>query len=177
MDQLFSERRLVSRVLSHWKQMAAGERLPSEEDIDPWIVGDDWSHCTLIDVAPVLQYSTIVSIGSELAAATGQDLSGRQICEVIPHTLLGLMLLHLPRVVRTGRYFAVEGDAMIHYGKPILYRGVLLPLSKQGRIVDSILGASNYRELRETDHPGLARKFRTRLMFGRRAVAQDGLIN
>jgi hypothetical protein len=177
MDGLFSERRLVSRVLTHWKQMAAGQKLPSKEDIDPWIVGDDWSHCTLIDVAPVLQYSTFVSVGSELAAATGQDLSGKQICEVVPHTLLGLMLLHLPRVVRTGRYFTVEGDAMIHSGKPILYRSVLLPLSKQGTTVDSILGASNYRELRETDHAGLARKLRTRLLFGRRAAPQNGFMS
>jgi hypothetical protein len=41
MDSLFGERRLVSRVLGYWKQKAVGQKLPSKEDIDPWMIGDD----------------------------------------------------------------------------------------------------------------------------------------
>jgi hypothetical protein len=176
MDKLFSERRLVSRVLSHWKQIAAGQKLPRKEDVNPWMVGDDWSHCILIDVAPVLQNSTFVSVGDEFAPAAGQDLSGKQICEVAPNTLLSVMLLNLPRVVRSGRYFAVEGEATIHCGKSILYRSVLLPLSEQGTVVDSVLGATNYRELRDSDLAGLAGN-RSRILFGRRKVPPDSFIN
>ena len=49
-DTLFDERRLVSRVLRHWQEMALGRDLPSKDHIDPWLIGDDWSYCMLLSL-------------------------------------------------------------------------------------------------------------------------------
>src|SRR5579864_8385210 len=51
-DSLLNERRLVTRVLHHWHETAMGQRFPHAAQIDPWLVGDDWSNCALIQLAP-----------------------------------------------------------------------------------------------------------------------------
>lgn len=173
MDTLLSERRLVSRMLHRWKQMAIGQKLPAIGDIDPWLVGDDWHNCVLIDLNPSPRQASFIMVGDNLLPEGAHDLTDRPIAQVPGETLLGTMLLQVPRVAESGMYFLVEGDTSVRHGVPILYRSVLLPLSTDGRVVDSILGAANYRELRDTDYPLATDKLGTRLFFGRRNLSED----
>ena len=42
------ERRLVGRVLRHWTEMVHEGRFPRLDEIDPWMLGEDWENCLLI---------------------------------------------------------------------------------------------------------------------------------
>jgi hypothetical protein len=127
------ERRLVERVLGHWKKVAAGQRFPRLSEIDPWIVGADWANCVVIAVQSPVELSYFAAVGKNLAVA----LCTRD-------TLAGLLLSHLPPVLAARRCLIVEGEATLG-GIPILYRGALLPLSDDGVSIDHVLGATNHR--------------------------------
>jgi hypothetical protein len=143
------ERRLVERVLGHWKKVAAGQRFPRLNEIDPWMVGDDWANCVVIAVQSPVELSYFAAAGKNLAVA----LCSRD-------TLAGLLLSHLPPVLSARRCLIVEGEATLR-GVPILYRGALLPLSDNGASIDYVLGAANHRTLLANE-PTMTRVVRKR---------------
>jgi len=63
------ERRLVERVLRHWTKLAAGRRFPRTNEIDPWMVGNDWANCLLIAVQSPVELSHFTAVGENLAVA------------------------------------------------------------------------------------------------------------
>jgi hypothetical protein len=66
---------------------AAGQRFPRLNEIDPWMVGDDWANCLMIAVQSPVELSYLAAAGKNLAVAL---CSG--------DTLPGLLLSHLPPV-------------------------------------------------------------------------------
>jgi hypothetical protein len=44
------ERRLVWRVLRHWKEIADGGRFPRRDEIESWVRGEDGPNLLLIAV-------------------------------------------------------------------------------------------------------------------------------
>jgi hypothetical protein len=130
------ERRLVGRVLSHWKDMVHERGLPRLDEIDPWMLGEDWANCVLIAVEAPIELSHFIAVGENLAVA---------LCP--SDTLAGVLLSYLPPVLRERRCLIVEGGATLR-GVRILHRSVLLPLSADGLAIDYVLGATNYRPMR-----------------------------
>lgn len=63
-------------------------------------------------------------------------------------TLAGVLLSRSPRVASVRRALMIEGGPTLR-GVGILYRTVLLPLSEDGVAMDHVLGATNYRLLRD----------------------------
>ena len=135
------ERRLVWRVLRQWKGIADGGRFPRRDEIDPWLQGEDGANCLLIAVGWSVELSQTVVVGVNLAAA---------LCPT--DTLAGLLLSRAPRVVSARRGLMVEGGAALR-GVNILYRAALLPISGNGATIDHVLGAANYRSLRNDESP------------------------
>src|ERR1700720_3753764 len=135
------ERRLVERVLLRWTKMAEGRRFPRLNEIDHWMVGEDWANCLLIAVQSPIELSHFTAVGKNLAIA----LCPRD-------TLAGVLLSYLPWVVSSRCCLIVEGGATLR-GVPILYRGALLPLSEDGDTIDHVLGAANHRALLADDAP------------------------
>jgi hypothetical protein len=129
------ERRLVERVLDHWAEVARGRRFPRLDEIDPWMIGDDWANCLLIAVQSPVELSHFIATGEKLAVA---------LCP--KDTLAGVFLSHLPLVLSVRRCLIIEGRAT-YRGAQVLYRGALLPLSEDGVAIDHVLGAANYRAL------------------------------
>jgi len=135
------ERRLVWRVLRHWEEMVGGRSCPRRDEIDPWMLGDDWANCLLIAVQSPVELSHFITVGENLAVA---------LCP--KDTLAGVLLSHLPRVLSARRCVIVEGGATLR-GAPILFRSALLPLSEDGMEIDRVLGAANHRALRAGEAP------------------------
>ena len=130
------ERRLVWRVLRHWKEIADGGRFPRRDEIEPWLQGEDGANCLLIAVESPIELSHFVVVGVNLAIA---------LCPT--DTLAGVLLSQVPRVVSARRGLMIEGGATLR-GAGIIYRAVLLPLSEGSVAIDHVLGAMNYRSLR-----------------------------
>jgi hypothetical protein len=153
-QSLHDERRLVARVLHHWAEVATGRGFPRPMDIDPWMVGNDWTNCVLVAVKSPIEYSRFLVVGDNLLSAPSRALDGAAIACCPPSTLVAAMLSNLAHVVSIRRGLLIEGVAP-HRGVATLYRGALLPLSEDGATIDHVLGAANHRLLR-SDEPHAA---------------------
>ena len=146
------ERRLVSRVLRHWRERARqGRPYPSAYEIDPWLVGDDWESCFLVKRAPDGEY-IFLAVGSALSS-TAATLGLSPVSKCPPNTVLAAALKHLPRCV-AGETISIEGTAS-HNGTPVLFRAVLAPIAEDGTNPDGAFGAVNYRAMVPSDEKSL----------------------
>jgi hypothetical protein len=146
-DSLYDERRLVGRVLRHWAEIAMARGLPRLRDVDPWMLGEDWTNCLLVAVPSPLDRSHFVMVGHKLLPLSSASLDGVAIALCPQETLAGIVVANLPRVTSARRGLIVEGSAA-HRGAAVLYRCALLPLSENGVDIDHVLGAANHRLLR-----------------------------
>jgi hypothetical protein len=96
------ERRLVWRVLRHWKEIADGRRFPRRDQIDPWMRGEDGANSLLIAVDSPIELSHFVVVGVNLAIA---------LCPT--YTLAGVLLSQIPQVVIGTRGLIIEGGATL----------------------------------------------------------------
>src|SRR3981081_3198441 len=82
------ELRLVWRGLRNGEEMVGGRGCPRRDEIDPWMLGEDWANCLLIAVQSPVELSHFITVGENLAVA---------LCP--KDTLAGVLLSHLPRVL------------------------------------------------------------------------------
>jgi hypothetical protein len=138
------KRRLVERLLCYWKEVSTSRGFVRLDDIDPWMIGEDWKNCLLVEVRSPLEFSGLLAVGENLVAEANRQLQGHVIADCPADSLLGLIISHLPRVLSLRDCVADEGRAR-HQGREILYRCTLLPLSESDATVDHVLAAVNYK--------------------------------
>ena len=135
------KRRLVDRVLRLWAEMARGQGFPRLDQIEPSKLGVDWANCFVIAVQSPVSLSHFAVCGVNLSFSFCPDDS-----------LAGVLLSHLPQVLCERRCLMIEGRARLR-DIGILCRSGLYPLSDDGIVIHHVLGAANYRALRENEYP------------------------
>ena len=135
------KRRLVDRVLHVWLEMAHGLEFPRRDQIEPSMLGEDWTNCLVIAVQSPVELSYFVAIGENLSFVQCPNDS-----------LAGGLLSYLPQVVSKRRCLTIEGRATL-CDIAVLYRCALYPLSEDGIAIDHVLGAANYRPIGESEYP------------------------
>jgi hypothetical protein len=138
-EDVVFRRRLTDRVLRVWSAAARGRRFPRRDQIEPLIPGEDWVNCCVIAVGSPVHLSRLVAVGENLAST---HCPGDSLAEIL--------LSHLPHVLAQCRCLMIEGRATLR-GSGVLYRSALFPLSEDGIAIDHVLGAANYRPLRENE--------------------------
>jgi hypothetical protein len=133
------KRRLIDRVLRLWTETARGQGFPRLDQIEPSKLGIDWANCVVIAVRSPVELSYFATVGDNLSFAHSPKKS-----------LAGVLLSHLPQVLSERRCLMIEGRARLR-DIDILYRSALYPLSDDGMAIDHVLGAANYRPLRENE--------------------------
>jgi hypothetical protein len=146
-----AERRLVERVLRYWTELATRRGYPRRDDIDPWMVGDDWRNCLLVAVRSPIDRSHFVAVGDNLISAGSQLPNGTSVALCPQNTLASVLLSLLPQVLSARCCLVAEGAA--RQGAAVLCRSALLPLSEDGAVIDHALGAANYRSLGADEAP------------------------
>ena len=96
------ERRLVGRVLRHWTKTLHARGFPRHDEIDPWMLGEDWANCLVIAVEEPVELSYFVGVGKNLALALCSSTS-----------LAGVLLSRLPHVLSERRCLIIEGGATL----------------------------------------------------------------
>jgi hypothetical protein len=135
------KRRLIDRVLRLWTEMALGQGFPRRDQIEPSKLGVDWANCLVIAVRSPVELSYFAAVGENLSFAYSPKES-----------LARVLLSHLPQVLSECRCLMIEGRVRLR-DTDILYRSALYPLSDDGIAIDHVLGAANYRPLRENEGP------------------------
>ena len=133
------KRRLVDRVLRLWTEMGHGQHFPRCDQIEPSMLGVDWLNCLVIAVQSPVQASYFAVLGENLSFVNSPD-----------ERLAGVLLSHLPHALSERRCLMIEGRTKLR-DLDILYRSGLYPLSDDGIAIDHVLGAANYRPLRENE--------------------------
>src|SRR6185312_15636660 len=140
MDELpKEERRLILRVRGRWQRACGGRPFPHPREIDPAAFGDDWPHCYLLDLAepgdPAFAY-----VGGAF------EFAGRRFSDCPIGSLLRTAAGAFPQALASRAPVVFMGSGL-DGDRPILLRAILLPLSRNGADVDTLLGAANCRFL------------------------------
>lgn len=138
---------MVLRLLQYWRQIGGDRSFPGSGDIAPVDIPEMWPHCYLIDVAAAPADPVIDYVGPASSEGLPGDFKGRPISELPPNTLLAKATSYLNQVIAKEVPISMGGEFEDGTGATILYRSILLPLSDEGRTIDHVLGAANYRKV------------------------------
>ncbi len=141
------ERRLVLRLLAHWRELCGEADLPARAAVDGAAIPDMWDYCFVIDVdgaAPAFAH-----FGAWHRTFCGADMTGRALADLAPGTLAERATRHLPEVLARRVPITYGGALEEPPGRKLLYRSILLPLTDGGARVVAALGGANCRVFQE----------------------------
>jgi hypothetical protein len=151
-DQLIRNRRLVDRLGRYWRDSASRGGFPSVDDVDPWMVGNDWKDCLLIEVRAPVNSSRLLAVGEHLLTDQHRQLGLYTVADVPADALASTVLSRLPRALSTRDCIVDEGETPYEDGT-ILYRYTLLPLAADGRAIDHVLAAVDDKFVKPARQP------------------------
>lgn len=144
------ERRLVLRLLAYWDDLRDERPFLQVSDIESAVIGEDWAHCHILRISEPLERSEFLHIGQELMADLPTGWSGT-LGDCPTNSLLYHASNYLDRVLAKRVPVSLGGQGK-RGGQAVLYRSILLPLSKDGKRIDHVLGGANSRVI--TDGEG-----------------------
>lgn len=143
------ERRLVLRLLGHWRALCGDRKLPAVSDIDPTAMPELWPHSFLLDIDRNEGRHVVRALGDEIDNDSGDTLAGKLVADVSKDSLPGMALGYLDEVLKKGVPISRGGEFFKPDGTRVLYRSVLLPVGDSENSISCILGAANCREVVE----------------------------
>jgi hypothetical protein len=136
----FAERRLNRRIYAYWDSIRGRAKYPSPLEVKGAELGEDWHHCFILDISANFGFSKFDFLGIELAKYSGVFLSGRNDWT---STVLDKATGHVGKVMKTGGPVMCDDDLVLFDGRVLMFRSVLLPLSRDGERITHLLGAAN----------------------------------
>lgn len=151
MDEMLQgmERRMVLRLLTHWREWGGGQTVPSFEDVDPTEISDIWENGFVLDLAGHADDPVFRLAGDSFVAHNGSPLRNVRVSEVARNSLAGQSVSYFREVVQKAVPISRGGEFVKPDGATVLYRSVILPMSDDGETISGLLGAANCRELAE----------------------------
>ncbi len=143
------ERRLVLRLLAHWRELCGERAFPSFADVDPGRMPDMWSDCFVLDFVGHAENPVFRTVGAELADRIDVDLVDKHVTDAPEKTLVSVAVSYAAEVLRKKVPISRGGEFFKPDGVRVLYRSILLPMSDDGETVSGLLGAANCREVND----------------------------
>jgi hypothetical protein len=143
------ERRLVLRLLSHWRSLLDDRSFPSFLDFDPDEIPDIWANSFVLEVFEDGREPIFRAVGDELASCAGFPLVGCRISDVPANTLPAVSVAYIYEVLEKGVPISRGGEFRKDDGTKVLYRSIILPMSDDGETISGLLCAANCRETEE----------------------------
>ena len=143
------ERRLVLRLLAHWRSLCGERSMPSFSDVDPDAIPDMWPHSFVLELDGKEGGPVFRAMGDEFDKCTTNSLIGKRIADAPSDSLPGMALVYIDEVLQKGVPISRGGEFCKPDGVRVLYRSVLLPMSDNDETISGILGAANCREVVE----------------------------
>ena len=143
------ERRLVLRLLAHWRTLCDDRDYPSFFDLDPAAIPEMWKNCFVLEIFEDGSEPRFRAAGETLAAEVDFSLIDQPLSVVPEKTLPGVATSFLDEVLNKGVPISRGDEFFKDDGTKVLYRSILLPMSDDGETINGILGAVNCREVFE----------------------------
>jgi len=140
------ERRLVLRLLKHWRLVAKDRLYPQRKDFIQEDLPDIWPHVFILELGRYRDDPVFVHVGPTFTHPPASMLMHSHVSLVPEKTLIAQSASYHAEVVEQrvainrGGEFVAKDDLLVKY------RSILLPLSENGKDIDALLGAANYKE-------------------------------
>ena len=140
------ERRMHVRAYETWLSLLDGRDYPAIGDLDPDGLGEFGPYSVLLDFSADRANPSISYLGSALReeGEIGPDVRG--VTDVPPRTIMARLTEHYSEILDNRAPVGFEAEFVSLRGKPMLYRGILMPYSSDGRGIDLIHGVVNWKE-------------------------------
>ncbi len=150
------ERRMQVRAYNCWAQLLGQGRYPLVSAIKPAENDDFGPFSVMLDFAAGLENPLVSHLGSALADECGVSAPGiiTQLSDVPPHSLLSRVTDHYIQILAHQTPIGFEAEFVNRERRMVLYRGILLPFSRDGRGIDHVFGVLNWKEMVEDDIMG-----------------------
>ncbi len=137
------ERRMVYRLLMHWRGAQNSDEIPSLADVVSRDLGDIEDFLYVLDLRgeePVFE-----RIGGHLLADGGKGLIGEPVSDAPEGTLLGQAVRYYKRVLDKQIPITLGGEFQREGGETILYRSLIAPMVDEEGDSVYLLGAANFK--------------------------------
>jgi hypothetical protein len=141
------ERRMHVRAYNYWVSLLGGRPYPSIQDVDPNNLQDFGPHSVLLDFSADQQDPAIAFLGRALRIECGLDAAISHISGVPSRSLLSRLTDHYMQIIANCAPIGFEAEFVGQRGHNMLYRGILMPLSSDGHVIDFIYGVINWKEI------------------------------
>lgn len=145
------ERRMHVRAYNYWLSLLDGRSYPSIEDLDPSTLDDFGPHSVLLDFTTSSSNPRVPFIGRLLRQACELEGPIGRISDVPARSLLSRLTDHYMQIIANRAPIGFEAEFVNHAGENTIYRGILMPLSSDGRQIDFIYGVINWKEVADTE--------------------------
>jgi len=139
------ERRMVHRLLMHWREAQTDDRHPELEDLMMRDLGDVASHLYVLEIDDEREEPFFERIGGAYAKEGTIKLVGRSVSDVPENTLLGQAAHYFSRVQVKQIPITRGGEFTHNSGDVILYRSIIMPLLDSEGEDRFLVGAANFK--------------------------------
>ena len=140
------ERRMHVRAYNYWVSLLDGRDFPSIEDLEPSDVSDFSGHSVLLDFTCGQGNPAIPYIGGDIREECGLSDDMRTISDVPSRSLLSRLTDHYMQIIANRAPVGFEAEFLNQRGENICYRGILMPFSSDGDVIDFIYGVINWKK-------------------------------
>jgi hypothetical protein len=148
------ERRMHVRAYNYWVSLLHGRDFPSIEDLEPGDVEDFAAQSVLLDFTCGRDNPAIPYVGAAIRHECALDDDMRTIGDVPSRSLLSRLTDHYMQIIANRSPVGFEAEFDNPHGESICYRGILMPFSSDGEMIDFIYGVINWKRVAE-DGPSL----------------------
>jgi hypothetical protein len=147
------ERRMHVRAYNYWVALLNGRDFPSIEDLEPSEVEDFAPNSVLLDFTCGRDNPALPYVGATVREECGLDDDMRTIADVPSRSLLSRLTDHYMQIIANRAPVGFEAEFENQREETICYRGILMPFSSDGDVIDFIYGVINWKRVGEDDEP------------------------
>ena len=147
------ERRMQVRAYNFWAGLLGEEEFPEIHRLDPNGHPDFGPYSVLLDLSGDQGDPRIAHLGTALAQACGCSLGSASVhlSDVPGNSLLTRITDHYGELLSNRAPIGFEAEFASGPDRFAIYRGILLPFSTDGHIIDHVYGVLNWKELADAE--------------------------
>ncbi|KKC27518.1 hypothetical protein [Sphingomonas sp. SRS2] len=140
------ERRMHVRAYEMWLSLLDGRDYPAIDDLDSEQLGEFGPYSVLLDFTADRANPTIAYLGSALREEGELGADVQTVADVPQRAIMARLTEHYSEILDNRAPVGFEAEFVSLRGQPMLYRGILMPYSSDGQVIDLIHGVVNWKE-------------------------------
>ena len=145
------ERRMHVRAYNYWASLLRGREFPSVTELEPENIDDFGPHSVLLDFTRDRENPKLRFIGRALREECGLTQAEVALDNVPSRSLISRLTDHFFEIIANRAPIGFEAEFVSQRGNNTMYRGILMPLSSDGKAIDFIYGVINWKELADPE--------------------------